>query len=44
MIIQDIDYIRKWYTIEFDPKQAIETVGGRDDSGRYKKGEKEFMP
>jgi hypothetical protein len=30
--------------MDFDPEQAIETVGGRDDSARYKKGEKEFKP
>lgn len=40
----DIDYIKKYYTIEFDKQQAISTVGGRDDSARYKKGEEEFLP
>jgi hypothetical protein len=41
---QDIDYIKKYYTIEFDESQAVTTVGGRDDSARYAKGEKEFQP
>ncbi|KAI9632138.1 uncharacterized protein MKK02DRAFT_20857 [Dioszegia hungarica] len=40
----DVDYIRKYYTVEFDPKDAVSNIGGRDDSARVKKGEKEFMP
>jgi len=40
----DLDYIKKWYTIEFDPEQAVNNVGGRDDSARVQKGKKEFMP
>lgn len=42
--MQDIDYIKKYYTVEFDAEQAVKTVGGRDDSARYKKGENEFQP
>lgn len=41
---QDVDYIKKYYTVEFDQQQAISTVGGRDDSARFAKGEKEFQP
>jgi len=40
----DIDYIKKYYTVEFDQSQAVSEVGGRDDSARTKKGEKEFQP
>ncbi len=42
--LQDIDYIRKYYTIEFDQTSAIDTIGGRDDSGRVAKAEKGFNP
>ena len=41
---QDIDYIKKWYTIEFDKEQAVSQLGDRDDSARVKKGENEFKP
>jgi hypothetical protein len=41
---QDIDYIKKWYTIEFDKTQAVSQLGDRDDSARVKKGEEEFQP
>jgi hypothetical protein len=30
--------------VEFDKEQSVSTVGGRDDSARVKKGEKEFQP
>ncbi|ORY30790.1 FAD/NAD(P)-binding domain-containing protein [Naematelia encephala] len=40
----DIDYIRKYYTIDFDKQQATAQISGRDDSARYKKGEDEFRP
>ena len=42
--MKDIDYIKKWYTIDFDNGQAVSNISGRDDSGRFQKGEKEFMP
>ena len=42
--LQDVDYIRKYYTVDFDENQAIKEVGGRDDSARYKKGKEEFQP
>jgi hypothetical protein len=41
---QDADYIRKWYTIDYDGDQAVSTLGGRDDSERVKKGQTEFKP
>lgn len=41
---QDIGYIRKYYTFELDPKQAVAAVGGRDDSARVRMGENEFEP
>lgn len=40
----DVDYIKKYYTVEFDKEQAVNEVGGRDDSARVKKGESEFQP
>lgn len=42
--LQDVDYIKKYYTVEFDKQQAVSEVGGRDDSARVKKGESEFQP
>ena len=42
--IQDIDYIRKWYTIEYDGEQAVSQLGGRDESERVQKGEKGYQP
>lgn len=42
--MQDVDYMRKYYTTEFDQEQAVSEVGGRDDSARYKKGQEEFQP
>jgi hypothetical protein len=41
---QDIDYIKKWYTIEFDKDQAVTKLGERDETARVQKGEKEFKP
>lgn len=40
----DLDYMRKWYTVDFDKEQAVTHVGGRDDSARTKKGQEEFSP
>jgi len=40
----DIDYIKKYYTVEFDESQAVDKVGGRDDSARTQRGRKEFQP
>ncbi|RSH89643.1 hypothetical protein EHS25_002194 [Saitozyma podzolica] len=40
----DIDYIKKWYTIEFDKEQAVSKLGERDETARVQKGEKEFKP
>lgn len=36
--------MRKYYTVDFDDEQAVKTVGGRDDSARYKKGQEGFQP
>lgn len=41
---QDADYIRKWYTIDFDKDQAVSSLGERDDSERVKKGQTDFKP
>jgi hypothetical protein len=41
---QDLAYIKKWYTIEFDEKSAITNVGGRDDSGRVTRAKADFNP
>ncbi|KAL7420177.1 hypothetical protein Q5752_005143 [Cryptotrichosporon argae] len=40
----DLDYIRKYYTIEFDEQQKVDTVGGRDESERIKRGRTDFKP
>ncbi|WWD22893.1 hypothetical protein CI109_107388 [Kwoniella shandongensis] len=40
----DIDYIRKYYTVDFDEQQAIANVNGRDDSERVRKGREIFRP
>ncbi|OCF70869.1 hypothetical protein I204_08499 [Kwoniella mangroviensis CBS 8886] len=40
----DVDYIKKYYTIEYDESQAVENINGRDDSQRVRKGEKGFQP
>lgn len=44
LIGQDAEYIKKWYTIEFDADQAVSQLGDRDDSERVQKGQKEFQP
>ncbi|EIW68152.1 hypothetical protein TREMEDRAFT_33043 [Tremella mesenterica DSM 1558] len=40
----DSEYIRKHYTVEFDESQAVEQLGGRDESSRIRKGRNEFQP
>ncbi|WRT63367.1 uncharacterized protein IL334_000272 [Kwoniella shivajii] len=40
----DIDYIKKYYTIEYDPEQAVNKVNGRDDTARVQKGSEGFEP
>ncbi|ORX39868.1 hypothetical protein BD324DRAFT_597443 [Kockovaella imperatae] len=40
----DLDYMKKYYTMDFDTSEAVQEVGGRDDSDRYKKGQHEFNP
>jgi hypothetical protein len=44
LTVQDLDYIKKYYTIEFDQEQAVSQLGNRDDSARVEKGKKEFQP
>jgi hypothetical protein len=44
LFLQDIDYIRKYYTMEFDDEQAVHTLGGRDESERIKLGKESFKP
>lgn len=41
---QDADYIRKWYTIDYDGEQAVSSLGDRDESERVKKGQTDFKP
>lgn len=40
----DLDYIKKWYTVDFDEKLAVNKVGGRDDSDRVDRGREDFAP
>jgi len=40
----DLDYIRKYYTIDYDKSQAVKNLGGRDETSRLIKGEKDFKP
>jgi hypothetical protein len=42
--LQDVDYIKKYYTIEYDKNQAVKMLGGRDETERVKKGENDFKP
>lgn len=41
---QDADYIRKYYTMEYDPDTAVHSLGGRDQSSRIKMGKESFKP
>jgi len=40
----DTEYMRKYYTTDFDESQAVNSLGGRDDSRRVQKGKEEFKP
>jgi hypothetical protein len=42
---QDLDYIKKWYTIDMPDESEIPThLGGRDETQRIEKGKKDFNP
>lgn len=43
-IVQDIEYMKKWYTCDFDEKQAVSNIAGRDDSDRVNRGKTDFNP
>ncbi|OCF34508.1 hypothetical protein I317_03655 [Kwoniella heveanensis CBS 569] len=40
----DTEYMRKYYTVDFDQQQAVTNINGRDDSERIKKGKEDFKP
>ncbi|BGO99092.1 hypothetical protein NBRC10513v2_000196 [Rhodotorula toruloides] len=40
----DLDYIRKWYEIDFPPELAVKKLGNRDETDRYEAGKKAFNP
>jgi hypothetical protein len=40
---QDLDYIKKWYTIDM-PKDVPTTLSGRDEMDRIQRGRKDFNP
>lgn len=42
--MQDADYMRKWYVTEFEEKQAVTALSGRDESERVKKAKANFVP
>jgi hypothetical protein len=43
--LQDLDYIKKWYTIDMPDESEIPThLGGRDETQRIEKGKKDFNP
>ncbi|GAA6038635.1 hypothetical protein JCM8097_009458 [Rhodosporidiobolus ruineniae] len=40
----DLDYIKKYYELEFPADAAVKTVNGRDDTARYEHGKAAFNP
>ncbi|GAA5888755.1 hypothetical protein JCM6882_002838 [Rhodosporidiobolus microsporus] len=40
----DLDYIKKWYEIEFPAEVAVKKLGDRDETERYEHGKKAFNP
>lgn len=44
VLVQDIDYIKKYYTVDFDGEQAVNDISGRDDSERTHSGKTKFRP
>jgi len=40
----DTEYIKKWYTVDFDENLAVNNINGRDDSDRVQRGRTDFKP
>ncbi|KAF9269470.1 FAD/NAD(P)-binding domain-containing protein [Marasmius fiardii PR-910] len=40
----DIDYMKRWYEVEFNEEQAVSNLAGRDESRRVEEATKNFEP
>lgn len=40
----DTEYMKKWYTVDFDEDLAVSKINGRDDSDRVQRGRTDFNP
>ncbi|KAJ4469240.1 FAD/NAD(P)-binding domain-containing protein [Lentinula aciculospora] len=40
----DLDYMKKWYELQYNEDVAVSDLGGRDESGRVQKAKKSFQP
>lgn len=36
--------MKKWYVTQFDPKRAVSSLSGRDESARVAKAQEDFLP
>lgn len=41
---QDLDYMKRWYELEYNKEVAVSDLGGRDESGRVEKAKELFQP
>ncbi|KAF8823200.1 hypothetical protein HHX47_DHR10000133 [Lentinula edodes] len=40
----DLDYMKRWYELEYNKEVAVSDLGGRDESGRVEKAKQLFQP